>query len=302
MTDIIEGDDFADFPPVKDDDPSPEEPTLEPNGCDLSGVWFGSLATKSIAASFGIVAMTNNFFYFEVDDTGDTFSITRSFDCGFEVCRATTVVLTDEQQYELSRRNRMDGNIDETSNLTTPARTGVYRSSAEGECELSLERWWSIRGASVADSLPARDAYGTSTIPELQASKPLPLATATANSINDWDRDGMPGITLNSIGILSGWRTVSLRDWNEIAATAVLDGSKDFTVEAQFDSEEVLFDASKDFLRTSASPAVDGHSMRFVRLQDTAPISSRQAELAYCRTKIEQYVRAGDVCTQFNKK
>lgn len=302
MTDIVEGNDFADFPEVDDKNPPIDEPVLEPNGCDLSGVWFGSLATKSIAATLGATAMTNNFFYIEIDDHGDDFTITRSFDCGFEVCRATTVVLTDEQVYELSRRNRMDGNVDETKGLKVAARTGVYKPSAEGECEFSLERWWSIRGASVEDSLPARGAYSTTTIPDMMAAKPLPPPTASADAVNDWDNDGKPGITLNSVGVLSGWRTVSLRDWNEIQATAVLDGAKDFTVPAQFDSEEVLFDASKDFLRTGATPAVDGHSMRFVRLSDTAPTGSRDAEIAYCRAKITELVREGNVCSQFTKK
>lgn len=296
VTDIVEGDDQAAFPALPGQGGGTGEPG-EPNGCNLTGSWFVNLTTRNIAIA-NAVAIADNYFYVEIEDNGDDIVVTRSFDCGFEVCGATGVVLTTKQTSELSRRNRMDGHVDEANDLQVAPRTGTYKPAGDGQCELQMERWWSIRGANVANSLPARSDYSTTTLPSIQASKPLIPKNPPASPENDWDEDGKPGITLAITVPIGGWRAVSQRDWNEFGPDVIDDGATDFEIEAHFDSEEILHSASSSLLNQTSTPAANGHKVRFVYLKEDAPTTNRAAELAFCQRHIQELVHPNGVCTQ----
>lgn len=296
VDDVVEGNDQAGFPGLPGEGGGTGEPG-EPNGCNLTGTWFVNLTTRNVAIA-NAVAIADNYFYVEIKDNGDDVVVTRSFDCGFEVCGATGVVLTNKQTTELARRNAMDGRVDQANELTVSPRTGTYKPASDGQCELQMERWWSIRGAAVANALPARQDYATAMLSDLRTSKPLIAKNPPAAPANDWDEDEKPGITLTITAPISGWRAVSQRDWNEFGPDVIDDGAIDFEIVAQFDSEEILHSASSPLLNQTSTPAANGHKVRFVRLENEAPTTTRAAEIAFCQQYIESVVHPNGICTQ----
>lgn len=289
VTDIVEGDDQKDFPALPTDPTGPSTPG-EPNGCDLTGKWFVHLHANVMA--LGLPTVSNNWFYLEIQDNGDDIVITRGWDCGFEVCgKLTKLDLNLAQTAMLALRNRQDGEVDATRNISVAPRTGTYKPAANGECTLELERWWWIRGADIATTLPERGAFATSSISDLKTSRPLPPKVgAPVDPSNNWDNDDYPGITLN-LTLPNGIRAVGQRDWNEFGPGLVPDGATDFMIPALFDSEEVVFHAAPALLDQASAPTKD-HTVRFIRLPDDInPPVDPNAFAAFCSEKVTELIR-----------
>lgn len=292
--DVVLGNDEA-FMPDRTPDDDPANKPLEPNDCDLSGTWMAQLHGKSKA--IGLIAESNNWFYYELDDQGDDVVVERSIDCGFVVCKATSLELSDKQTRELALRNRQDGLLNTDPNdLSKPAtpedkvdpRKITFKKSEEGVCEFSMERWWSVRSAPTS-YLPARADYSTSTIGSVSTANPLPpKETPPAfESGDDWDidDDGAFGIRLMLDKPGTGWRDAIQRDWNEVPTTHVADGVQDFTVVAQFDNEETVYGASNPLLDQKSQAQSKGNSIRFVKVKDKAP-ADLDGILAYCNEQV----------------
>lgn len=304
--DSVLGDDEAFMSEVIDDDPN--ETPLEPNDCDMTGTWMAQIRTISVAMGTA-EAISYNWFYYELDDTGDDVIIERGWDCGFTVCGVTQIELTPEQNVALSLHNRQDGVLKaDPENIMDPVsedfvvdpRGMTFAKQEDGSCEFSLDRWWWVRSASL-DFLPDRADYSTMSIGEIQTANPLPEKLSEIPSghappeegehtLWDWDRDGKIGLNLQLDKPGVGWRDAIQRDWNQIPTTYVPDGSVDFTVVAQFDNEEEVYAAEPAFLKVGSEPKNSGHSWRFVKVDTKAP-EDMEGFQAYCESQRDALFR-----------
>lgn len=305
--DSVLGNDEAFMSDVVTDDPNATP--LEPNDCDMTGTWMAQIRTISLALG-SAEAVSYNWFYYELDDTGDEVVIERGWDCGFVVCGdVTEIQLTDGQTEALSLHNRQDGILKaDPENITEPAseefavapRGMTFAKQADGTCEFSLDRWWWVRSASL-DFLPDRADYSTMTIGQIQTANPLPKALenipsghptpeAGKHTLWDWDQDGKIGLRLQLDKPVPGWRDALQRDWNQIPTTHVPDGSVDFTVVAEFDNEEQVYEVSNNLLRVGSVPASSGHTWRFVKVQEKAP-EDMEGFQAYCEAQRNEIFR-----------
>lgn len=306
-SDNIIGDDYHYMPKVSGGGGNYTGVPGEPNGCDMTGIWFAQLHTESEALGIA-TADAYNWFYYELEDNGDDVVITRSFDCSFVVCGVTNIQLTPTQAAVLSYYNRQDGQINADPNfpddhVTVAPRKMTYALNDEGTCDFEMERWWSVRSAP-NNTWPDRDSYSTATIGEIQSQRPLPPEpskpvspdppTSTVPANQDWDEDGVTGIALQVDKPIAGARSAIQRDWNEVPLTTVVDGSVDFTVEAKFDNEESLYWTDQGLLQSGSTPRESGHSIRFVRIGDLGDESVTAPEdidgfLSFCAEKRKEY-------------
>jgi len=284
LEDRVLGNDLANFleGPRSDFDYGP----LEPNGCDLTGIYIAEQETQNATLGTG-TAIARNWYYYEIRDDGDRFTVTRGWDCGFETGGITSVALFPETTASLVLRNRQDGVIDASIDppLVEAPRTGYYRPSRDPDkCELYMDRWWWIRGASV-DLLPPRDEYQELDVPDMQERKPLPTKKAPEGQ-EDWDGDGNPGIALEVFKPLRGQRHVVQRDWNEVGPFMVPDGASRFIGPVAFNNQETVLEASSPLLNVGSRPLDEGHTIRFIRVEEKAPTDLDEF-VAYC-TKVAE--------------
>lgn len=286
LEDRVLGNDLASFleGPSSDFDYGP----LEPNGCDLTGIYIAEQETQNGTLGSG-VAIARNWYYYEIEDEGDRFTVTRGWDCGFESGGITSVALFPATTSALALRNRQDGVIDASIDppVVTAPRTGIYRPSRDpNRCEFSMDRWWWIRGASI-ELLPAREDYEALGVPEMEARAPLPTRNAPEGQ-EDWDGDGHPGIALEIFKPLRGQRHVVQRDWNELGPFLVPDGASRFIGPVSFDNQESVLEASSPLLNVGSRPLDEGHTIRFLRVEEKAP-TDLDDFIAYCQEVAETF-------------
>lgn len=214
-----------------------------PASCDLSGIWLGRMNTQSIA--LGVPQYANNWYYFELAQQGDALTVVDHMDCGIEVQGTVSVVLSAATTRALSEHNRQIG------------RKGTVTAGANGACELSMERFWSVRGVSEAKYVP-NPRNSPLAIADLPAELKLP-PEGTPSETEDWDSDGKPAIAW-IVQTLNGQRHTAQRDWTryftapgyEIRASS--DFRQDLVVRAEFNNEEVVYAADSPTLRQLAQP------------------------------------------------
>jgi hypothetical protein len=208
--------------------------------CNMTGVWIAEQHTVSLALS--AEQFTTIYYYYEIEQTGGRFTIVDAMHCGLVVDGTTTVTIGDETLEALARRE-----------MAGPNRQGTYTQNGD-QCEFTLDRMYNIRGANKAEYLtdhwnvgdPAKEL---STFPELPIAPP---------GMEDWDVDGMDGITLTS-GL--GPRYVSQRDWNQHAGTTDTFASEfggEGVIVVQWDNQEGISEQTEPLLRNTASPSGDG--------------------------------------------
>lgn len=258
---------------------------LEPNGCDLSGIWIAEQEALNSALGTGLV-IARNWYYYEIESDGERFTITRGWDCGFETTGMSTVGLFPPTKAALSLRNRQEGALDasEESGPRVAPRTGIYRPARQaGNCEFSMERWWWVRGARLS-YLPDRSEYGSLDIADMEARAPLPTKRKPQGE-EDWDGDGKPGFTIEVFKPLRGQRHVVQRDWNEIEGFIVPDGANRFIGPISFNNQESVIEASSAILASGSTPRDEGHTIRFLRIDEKAPTDTEEF-VAFCEEKI----------------
>lgn len=232
--------------------------------CDLTGTWAAKASVWALDDAFSSNQRSNNWFYFEIVDYGETFEIVRGFDCGIRVEGAASVTLTAESTAALMARNEQTG------------RLGTFVPNEAGGCDLTTDRWFWIRGG--AESLLPRNFSPLLDLDLLQERAPLPTESDT-DGAEDWGGTGNLGIAYQVGGAVGGTRNVVQRDWNEYFTsdeypieTWPLD---DFTVDFDYDSDEELLSVTNadcppglcGILETGSSPNPNGdHHIRFVRV------------------------------------
>lgn len=208
--------------------------------CDMTGVWIAEQHTVSVA--LGADQFTTIYYYYEIEQTGDSFTIVDALHCGLVVDGTTTVTIGDETLEALARRE-----------MAGPNRQGTYTQNGD-QCEFTLDRMYNLRGANKEEFLTDHWNVGDpdkplSTFPELPSEPP---------GMEDWDGDEMDGITLTS-GL--GPRYVSQRDWNEHAGTTDTFASEfggEGVIVVQWDNQEGISVQTEPLLRNTAAPSGDG--------------------------------------------
>lgn len=222
-------------------------PTIDGNpssgDCDMTGRWIVAQVTFSTA--LGAQQKAVNWFYHDITQSGDQFTITKSLDCGFRVTGSTTVTLKDATLDALAKRS------------TSVGRKGTYKLSGDGsKCELALARTYCLRGANMATFLSDHWTIGD---PDKALSTFPALPANMGAGMEDWDADAKEGFTLNT-GL--GDRYVAQRDWNSHAGS-VAKGATMFTgtdIVVTWDGQEAVSMQTGALLRTTSTPMNPGRA------------------------------------------
>lgn len=287
LEDEVLGNDFAAFEGAGDVNDGGTDGT-QTVGCDMTGTWIAEQRTLSQA--IGVTAVGYSTYYFEIEDSGDEITVTRGWDCNFNVRGLVVVDVDRPGKIALSSLNRQDGTIDALSNppVVVAPRTGVFRPvpGNDGECEFSMERWWWVRGMETS-KLPDREDWSTTDIADIEASDPAPSKDDMTGQ-RDIDNDGQPGVRLEVSKPLTGTRDSNLRDWAEWGPFNVPRDSNQFEGVAAFNNQENILQASNSLLLLNGVPLPDGHTVRFVRIDEKAPLDPEQFIL-WCEENVDLF-------------
>lgn len=254
--------------------------------CDLSGIWATEVQTFS--AAFGQRAVATNWYYFEIQDNGDEFVVTRGVDCQFQVACAAVVNLSEATAKTLISYSD-PGLLSEmgvAANANSEVgRGGVFREADGGGCEFSLDRWYKIRGADPATYLAEPETYEGLELND-PSLPPLPDQDNPEGN-EDWEGDLNPGISLITSVPVNAQRFVVQRDWTEVEMTMVPEDANDFTVPLQFDNQEGIVAATNPILIIPSIPECEGHSMRWIRISDPMPQGDIDEMFTFCREEMQ---------------
>jgi hypothetical protein len=241
--------------------------------CNLTGRWVAEQHVVSTALSAD--QRTTTWYYYEISQSGDTFTIDKVLNCGLVVDGTTTVTLGDDT-LECLAKNEAAGT----------GRQGTFVQDGDS-CDFSLGRSYNLRGADKQAYLLGTWQVGDPPIP-LSDFPPLPTEPP---GMQDWDNDTMDGVTLTT-GL--GDRYVAQRDWNEHAGTVPTFASQfggDGVITVTWDAQEAVSLQTSSFLRTGATP-VPGGWARYARADDLVVVTAGDhPELETCRN-VQQYAAA----------
>lgn len=248
-------------------DAGPPPPDAEPASvaCDMTGVWIAAQTTVSLALSADQVS--TNWFYYDITQDGDTFTINKSLNCGFVVDGTTTVTLGEDTLEALAKYA--------SAGL---GRQGTFVETSTG-CDFDLDRSYNLRGAAKTTYLT--DHWNIGDPPKPLSDFPV---LPDGPGMEDWDEDGMHGISLTT-GL--GGRYVAQRDWNEHHGT-VEKFSNQFggegVIAVPWDTQEMVSDQTSILLRATATPKGDGWA-QYARVGDTLTVveTGSRPELETCR-------------------
>jgi hypothetical protein len=217
------------------------------SNCDLSGRWLNTL--HQVTDGLGQLQYNHKFIYYEIEQSGDAFTITKGMQCLNDTIADGTFAIRGDFSGAWPSLMRK---------VVYAGRKGTSVKAANG-CKVDIAKLYTVYGA---------------TLPHyLDPSVPLPSAeqkaTDTTPGWEDWDNDGNPGIT----GVLSltvtGKIFVATREWTSMSGT-VADVGSSFELPLIWDQEPnvMAYDGSP-FLSSEAVRAADAqlHFAEFVRLK-----------------------------------
>ena len=208
-------------------------PTAQDPDCDLNGIWLAQQI--SVANALGAAQYANVWNYLEIQQNGVDFIVTKHFECGGEGKGTLHITFRDVTIRACMIHNRQTG------------RRGTMKKSAAGTCELTLERFWGVRGAVEANFIPAAGRNSTADLTQVQMDRPLPKP-ASPMGAEDWDTDGHQGIGWDVAGVVTGRRHSVQRDWSSwftdssYVVTPALNWPAEIMTRAEADIEDSVFD------------------------------------------------------------
>jgi len=183
--------------------------------CDMTGYWAVRETEYERDDVVGSIQTSSTWYLFHLAQSGDAFQVVESLDCGLHTSGTVNVDLTPPSLRANMYANRMDD-----ASGPHGARRGTSR-PGDGGCDVSLDRWYKIRGA-VESLLPgdfSADAPLESLPPLPSVSDPV-TSTEDPPGAVDVDGDGIPGMGFVISGFVSGTRHSAQRDWKEFATPA----------------------------------------------------------------------------------
>lgn len=216
--------------------------------CDLTGHWLQT--THKVTDGLGNLQYSHNYFYYQIEQQGDAFSVKRSLHCGTETVGGGSFAITVD--FSGAQPGLM-------KNVSHNGRKGTSVKGASG-CTINLDKQYMVFGATLPHYL---DPSTTLPSAEEQAMDGKP-------GWEDWDGDGNPGITGVCSGTVTGKIFTAPREWGVLSGS-VPDVSSLFKLSMSWDTEPnvMSFDGSP-FLGASAVRAADNtlHFAQFARLKD----------------------------------
>ncbi len=233
--------------------------------CNMAGQWVVAQVTFSTA--LGSTQTSVNWFWHDISQSGDAFTIDDSLNCGFRVTGSTTVTLDDDTLAALAEHNS-----------SSVGRKGTMKLTGDSSaCDFSLGRAYNLRGANYATFLSNVWSMGD---PDKPLSEFPQLPGNAAAGMEDWDGDGVEGITL-STGF--GERYVAQRDYNEhhgiVPKNADEFGGAGVVI-VEWDGQEAVSDETPPLLRTGSTPDGDGYAY-YKRVDGELEIGA--TDLATCK-------------------
>jgi len=210
---------------------------LDPE-CNLNGRWL--VAQRVLASALGQDQASHNWFYLEVAQSGAALAIVKGLHCGYEVVPTTSLGAAVDSSGAWAAFLKNDSDA---------GRAGSF--AKEGtSCHLTLEKRYTIRGATVA--------YYS------DPSHPMPTASDAASGNTpgweDWDGDSNPGISLKvNSPLAKGTLYVAQRDYTIYDGTTAQQADK-FKVSISYDSEQAVLGrsaGSSSAIETMSSPSSD---------------------------------------------
>jgi hypothetical protein len=250
-------------PPATTAQPASSKPAAS---CDLSGRWLQTV--HKTTDGLGNLQYAHNYFYYEIAQQAETFTVSKSLLCGTSVIGGGAFAVTVEFNGALaSLRQHVSHN----------GRTGRSVSAANG-CMVTFDKQYMVFGATLPHYLDPVNPLPSSEEP----------ATNGKPGWEDWDGDGNPGITGICSGTVTGKIFVAPREWSTLTGS-VPNVSSLFKLSMNWEQEPnvMAFDGSP-FLGSSAVRAADAslHFVQFARLSDDqasgddAALCKRIVELA----------------------
>lgn len=242
----------------------PTEPPASAGPCDMSGRWLGTI--HNVTDALGQLQYSHTYLYYEIQQTGTAFTVSKGLHCGDDAVGAgdfaATVDLSGSWSGAMARVQHM-------------GRAGTSE-EVSGGCQIALDKWYTVRGATVphyldpSTTLPTADEPGSDAAPGWE----------------DWDMDGNPGVTGVISGVVSGKIFTAPRQWTQMSGI-VPDLASTVRLSLMWDQEQnvMSYDGSP-LLASSAVRAADAtlHFSQFVRLQDGQAVGD---DATICATVVE---------------
>jgi hypothetical protein len=226
--------------------------------CDVTGFWAVRETTYLRDKVFNAIQVSSNWYLYEIAQTGDTFTLTASLDCGVHVTGSATIDYPAATKQALIWQNAQDG-----SDPSRGPRSGTS-SAASGGCEVTMGPWYFVRGVTT-DYLPK--SFGAA--PPLSALPALPTVSDPVggdvfpSGATDPTTNGIPGFGTLVSGLAPGERYSAQRSTTSFAGgTHVAASAMTIVVGGTFDVDENVLRVTEcgqtcSLLTTLAVPATD---------------------------------------------
>jgi hypothetical protein len=223
------------------------------SACQLSGKWISNQRTLNIALNGKMKQAGHNWAYWEFEQSGTEVTVKKGLKCGVEIIERSepsySQVIADPPVWDAI-----------TKNVFNTGRKGVYGLSESGECFLSLEKFYLVRGATVSHFIN----------PDVLLDDARTKAEGTTPGWEDWDQDGNPGITFRLVGVATGALYVAQREWTEYFGPTEKNADS-FTLQVRWNNEQVVIDQDPEGLPSADSwpaPEPSEHFVVFVRVDN----------------------------------
>jgi hypothetical protein len=254
----------GDGAPATADSGMPTAPPASAGPCDMSGRWLGTV--HYVTDALGQLQYSHTYLYYEIRQTGTAFTVSKGLHCGDDAVGAgdfaATVDLSGSWAGTMTRVQHM-------------GRAGTSE-EVSGGCQIALDKWYTVRGATIPHYLDPSTTLPTAEEP----------ASDAAPGWEDWDMDGNPGVTGAISGVVSGKIFTAPRQWTQMSGM-VPDLASSVRLSLMWDQEQnvMSYDGSP-LLASSAVRAADPtlHFSQFVRLQDGQAVGD---DAAICATVVE---------------
>ena len=248
--------------PVDASLPSPNPSEAGPDAtspCDLSGRWIAT--DHQVQTGLGAQEAAHTWYYLELGQTGSAGTVAKGLDCGENVRGISAVA----------------ANVDYPNTwpalLTKVAQTGRTFTStgAASGCAVSFEKYYMVLGATVSFYKDPSQTMPT-------ASQ---QAMGTTPGWEDWDKDGNPGITMNTTGLVTGQLYIAARR-STIWSGTVAASASEFRLADNWTSETDTLGYSGSSLLTSPSSKDNNASLHFVEFARLAATQATGDDATTC--------------------
>ena len=242
----------------------------EDPGCDLTGIWMADQITVSQA--LGRAQSSNQWMYLEFKQSGTAVEVTKHFDCGIEVHGSAIVTTSRATTQALIGHNVQNG------------RKGTLVRDGDN-CELAVDRFWSVRGADESRFLPNPSRDSNDSLRTVDKRSPLPTTRNTDGAV-DTENDGQLGVAYQVAGNLWGTRNTVQRYWTRWHTDAdhQIPASDDWTdelvVRTEFDYEESVLSPKSGLLISNSSPKSSAKHVVKLRFLGRDASDTRAAAIA----------------------